>query len=407
MKIGQLIVEALESLTANKLRTSLTMLGIIIGVAAVVAMLAIGAGAQNAISEQINSIGTNLLYVIPGGEANTPQPLTLDDAAAIANPQYADSIAVVAPMLQGQMIVSVPGESTRPSLSAVTPEYFKVQNIELSEGQLITQANLDNFDPVALIGTDVAEDLFDRTQNLIGETIRMNGQVFKVIGVLKKQGGTSMGSQDNQVIVPLTTAKLRLLKRNAPGQIDVLMVQATSSDTIDKAEEIISQVLRARHTQSLGKDDFDIMSTASLLEIASSIMGIMTAFLGGIAGVSLLVGGIGIMNIMLVSVTERTREIGLRMAIGARRSDIRIQFMVESALISLTGGIIGVGLGWVIAEVIGKLASSSPNTMLNPAVTLNAVLLATIFSIAIGLFFGIYPANRAAKLAPVEALRTE
>ncbi|NMC14129.1 MAG: ABC transporter permease [Chloroflexi bacterium] len=156
MKIGQLIVEALESLTANKLRTSLTMLGIIIGVAAVVAMLAIGAGAQNAISEQINSIGTNLLYVIPGGEANTPQPLTLDDAAAIANPQYADSIAVVAPMLQGQMIVSVPGESTRPSLSAVTPEYFKVQNIELSEGQLITQANLDNFDPVALIGTDVA-----------------------------------------------------------------------------------------------------------------------------------------------------------------------------------------------------------------------------------------------------------
>jgi len=235
----------------------------------------------------------------------------------------------------------------------------------------------------------------------------MNGQVFKVIGVLKKKGGTGLVSLDNQVIVPLTTAKLRLLKRNTPGQVDILMVQAASSEKINEAEEDISQVLRARHIRSLGEDDFDIMSTASLLEIASSIMGIMTAFLGGIAGVSLLVGGIGIMNIMLVSVTERTREIGLRMAIGARRSDIRIQFMVESALISLTGGIIGVGLGWVIAEVIGKLASSSPNTTLNPAVTLNAVLLATLFSIAIGLFFGIYPANRAAKLEPVEALRTE
>ena len=407
MKIGQLILEALESLSANKMRTSLTMLGIIIGVAAVVAMLAIGTGAQNAINEQINSIGTNLLYVMPGGDANNPQPLTLDDAEAIADPRYADSIAVVAPVIQGQMIVSVPGESTRPSLYAVTPEYFSVQSTELSEGQLISQANLDNFDAVALIGTDVAEDLFDRTENLLGERIRMNGQVFKVIGVLKKKGGTGLVSLDNQVIVPLTTAKLRLLKRNTPGQVDILMVQAASSEKIDEAEEDISQVLRARHIRSLGEDDFDIMSTASLLEIASSIMGIMTAFLGGIAGVSLLVGGIGIMNIMLVSVTERTREIGLRMAIGARRSDIRIQFMVESALISLTGGIIGVGLGWVIAEVIGKLASSSPNTTLNPAVTLNAVLLATLFSIAIGLFFGIYPANRAAKLEPVEALRTE
>lgn len=406
MKIGQLILEALESLSTNKLRTSLTMLGIIIGVAAVVAMLAIGAGAQNAINEQINSIGVNLLYVGSGGEANNPQPITLSDAAAIADPRYADTIAAVAPVLQGQMVVSVPGESTQPSLSAVTPEYFTVQTIELSEGQLISQANLDKLEAVALIGTEVAKDLFDRTENLLGETIRMNGQVFRVIGVLKEQGGTGFGSQDNQVIVPLTTAKLRLLKRNAPGQVDMLIVQATSSGTIDQAEENISQVLRARHTRSLGEDDFDIMSTASLLEIASSITGIMTAFLGGIAGVSLLVGGIGIMNIMLVSVTERTREIGLRMAIGARRSDIRIQFLVESALISVTGGMVGVGLGWVIAQVIGQLAASS-GTALNPAVTINAILLATMFSAAIGLFFGIYPANRAAKLEPVEALRTE
>ncbi len=406
MKIGRLILEALESLSANKLRSSLTMLGIIIGVAAVVAMLAIGAGAQNAINDQISSIGVNLLYVGSGGDATNPQAITLDDAEAIADSRYADSIAYVAPILQGQMAVSVAGESTTPSLIAVTPNYFKVQSVELSEGQFISQANVDNFDAVILLGSEVAEDLFDRTDNLVGETVRLNGQVFKIIGVLESEGGTGFGNQDNRVIVPLTTAKLRLLKRSEPGQVDMLYVQAISADTIEQAQEDVSQVLRARHTRSLGEDDFEIMSTQSLLDIASSITGIMTAFLGGIAGVSLLVGGIGIMNIMLVSVTERTREIGLRMAIGARRADIRIQFMVESALISLSGGVVGVILGWAIALLIGKLASSA-DTMLNPAVTLNAVLLATTFSAAIGLFFGIYPANRAAMLEPVEALRTE
>jgi putative ABC transport system permease protein len=406
MKIGQLILEALESLSANKLRTSLTMLGIIIGVAAVVAMLAIGTGAQNAITDQISSIGVNLLYVMPGGDATNPQPLTLYDAEAIADPRFADSISYVAPVMQGQIAVSVAGESTTPSLIAITPEFFKVQTVELSEGQEISQANVDNFDAVILLGSQVAEDLFNRTDNLVGKTVRLNGQVFKVIGVLKSEGGSGFGNQDNRVMVPLTTAKMRLLKRAEPGQVDMLYVQAISADTIKQAEDNVSQVLRARHTRSLGVDDFDVMSTQSLLDIASSITGIFTAFLGGIAGVSLLVGGIGIMNIMLVSVTERTREIGLRMAIGARRADIRIQFMVESALISLTGGIVGVGLGWVIAQIIGKLASSSGNT-LNPSVTMNAVMLATIFSAAIGLFFGIYPANRAAMLEPVEALRTE
>ncbi len=406
MKIGQLILEALESLSSNKLRTSLTMLGIIIGVAAVVAMLAVGAGAQNAITEQISSIGVNLLYVMPGGDATNPQPLTLYDAEAIASPQFADSIAYVSPILQGQMTVSVAGESTTPSLIAVTPNFFKVQTVNIAEGQEISQANVDNAEAVILLGSQVAEDLFNRTDNLVGKSVRLNSQVFRVIGVLKSEGGSGFGNQDNRVIVPLTTAKIRLLKRAEPGQVDMLYVQATSSATIKQAELDVSQVLRARHTRSLGVDDFDVMSTQSLLDIASSITGIFTAFLGGIAGVSLLVGGIGIMNIMLVSVTERTREIGLRMAIGARRADIRIQFMVESALISLTGGIIGVGLGWVIAQIIGKLATSSGNT-LTPAVTLNAVLLATTFSAAIGLFFGIYPANRAAMLEPVEALRTE
>jgi len=401
MKIGQLILEALESLSANKMRTSLTMLGIIIGVAAVVAMLAIGTGAQNAINEQINSIGTNLLYVMPGGDANNPQPLTLDDAEAIADPRYADSIAVVAPVIQGQMIVSVPGESTRPTLYAVTPEYFSVQSTELSEGQLISQANLDNFDAVALIGTDVAEDLFDRTENLLGERIRMNGQVFKVIGVLKKKGGTGLVSLDNQVIVPLTTAKLRLLKRNTPGQVDILMVQAASSEKINEAEEDISQVLRARHIRSLGEDDFDIMSTASLLEIASSIMGIMTAFLGGIAGVSLLVGGIGIMNIMLVTVTERTREIGLRQAVGATPGDIQTQFLLEALMLSLLGGLLGVLGGVGGAQLFGQL--SSMRTVIVPY----SIVLSFSSAALIGIAFGFLPARKAAQLDPIEALRHE
>lgn len=406
MKIGQLILEALESLSANKMRTSLTMLGIIIGVAAVVAMMAIGAGTQNAITDQISTIGVNLLYVMSGGDADNPQPLTLGDAEALTSSSFSDSISYVAPILQGQMSVSVPGKSTYTSIMAVTPTYFNVQTVDLSEGQKISQSNVDNYEAVLLIGSETAEELFDTTEGLVGKSIRLNNQVFTIIGVIESEGGSGMGSMDNRVIVPLTTAKVRLLKRAEPGQVDMLYVQATSSEKIDAAEEAVSQVLRARHTRSLGEDDFSVFSTQSLLEIASSITGIMTAFLGGIAGISLLVGGIGIMNIMLVSVTERTREIGLRMAIGARRSDIRVQFMVESALISLTGGLVGVGLGWALAQLIGILISTSGDSI-TPAITLNSVLLATLFSAAIGLFFGIYPANRAAQLEPVEALRTE
>ncbi|MBN1537303.1 MAG: ABC transporter permease [Anaerolineales bacterium] len=406
MKIGQLILEALESLSANKMRTSLTMLGIIIGVAAVVAMLAIGTGTQNAITDQISSIGVNLLYVMSGGDADNPQALTLGDAKALASSSFSDSIAYVAPILQGQMNVSVPGESTFASIVAVTPTFFNVQTVDLTEGQKISQANVDNYDAVLLIGSETAEDLFGTIEGLVGKTVRLNNQVFNIIGVIESEGGSGMGSMDNRVIVPLTTAKVRLLKRDEPGQVDMLYVQATNSEQMDAAEEAVSQVLRARHTRSLGEDDFSVMSTQSLLEIASSITGIMTAFLGGIAGISLLVGGIGIMNIMLVSVTERTREIGLRMAIGARRSDVRIQFLVESALISLTGGLVGVALGWALAQLIGILISTTGDSI-TPAITMNSVLLATLFSAAIGLFFGIYPANRAAMLEPVEALRTE
>ena len=406
MNLAQSFIEALESLAGNKVRSGLTMLGIIIGVAAVIAMMAIGAGAQSSITGQVESIGVNLLYVVPGGEATNPQPLTLADAAAIANPQLAPDVLHVAPVIQGRVSVSVPGEELGTSLMGITPEFFQVQNADVSYGQMISQQHVDDYAPVVLLGTEVADELFDRTSDLIGEKVRIDGQVFKVIGVLEEQGGGAMGSSDDRVLVPLSTAQLRLLKRDAPDEVDTLYVQAASSEQVEAAQEQLTQILRARHTRNLGEDDFEIMSTEAFLEIITAITSTFTLFLGGVAGVSLLVGGIGIMNIMLVTVSERTREIGLRKALGARRRDIRLQFLVESALLSLFGGALGILLGWGIATLIGQIAASS-GTELTPLVELNAVLLATMFSAAVGLFFGLYPANRAAGLEPVEALRVE
>jgi putative ABC transport system permease protein len=406
MSIFQLIIEALESLSSNKVRAGLTMLGIIIGVASVITMLAVGAGAQSAIDQQISSIGTNLLYVAPGGDATNPQPLTTEDAQAIANPLLAPDVQYVAPVVQTQEIVSIPGESSGTSIIGVTPNYFLVQTVEVAEGQTISQAQVDRASSVVLLGSQTAEDLFKTTSGLVGKTVRMRGQVFTVIGVLKSQGGTGFGNADSRILMPLSTVQLRLVKRSAPDVVDMLYVQAASSESVPKAQEQVTQILRARHRLNLGKDDFDIMSTQSLLDTAAQITGIMTAFLGAIAGISLLVGGIGIMNIMLVTVTERTREIGLRKALGARKLDIRIQFLVESSLLSLGGGILGICLGWGIGRLISAIATATGNT-LNPVIEMNSILLATMFSAAVGLFFGIYPASRAANLEPVEALRSE
>ena len=406
MNIGQTLLEALESIVANKVRSSLTVLGIVIGVAAVIAMLGIGNGTKQSITQQIEKLGTNVLFVNPGGDVDNPEPLTLKDVAAIQDKNKAPSVLRVAPIIQGQVNVAVPGNDTTTSLIAVTPEYFQVQNVEVAEGIAINQRQVANYETVVLLGTDVAKTLFNRATDLIGEKVRLNGEVFTVIGVLKEQGGTSFGSSDNRVLVALSAAQVRLVHRSMPDEVDLLYVQATSSDTVQPAMDEISQIIRSRHRRNMGKDDFEIRSTQSFLETASTITGIMTAFLGGIAGVSLLVGGIGIMNIMLVTVVERTREIGLRKAVGARRLDILIQFLLESSLLSMSGGVIGILLGYAISFLIGQLASMS-GTPINPAITLDSIVLATLFSMAVGIFFGIYPANRAAQLEPVEALRSE
>jgi len=408
MNIGQSIIEALESLSANKTRSALTILGIVIGVAAVIAMLAVGAGAQNAITGSISGIGTNLIFVFQGNmqeEVRNPQPLTLQDADAINDPFLAPSVVNVAPVIQASREVTFGRERTQSEVTGVTPAYQQVRNYGLIEGSFITEEHILGRSSVALLGPEVAETLFGHTDGLVGETIRIEGQPFRVIGVLESKGGGAFGSQDNVVLVPFSTAQTRLIRRSR-DRVDVIFVQAIDADSVQRASDEIANILRERHRTEIGLDDFTVFSQQDFVDTARTITATLTLFLGGVAAISLLVGGIGIMNIMLVSVTERTREIGLRKALGARRRDILIQFLTESSLLSLFGGVIGIGLGWLIAYVVGVIAKAN-NTDLSPAVGIDAILLATIFSTAVGLFFGIYPANRAANLEPVEALRYE
>ncbi|MBI3175497.1 MAG: ABC transporter permease [Chloroflexi bacterium] len=409
MNFTQTIIEALESIMSNKLRSGLTVLGIVIGVAAVIAMLAVGNGAQDSITGSISGIGTNLLFVFRGGTDNSirnVKPLTLQDADALADPFAAPSVAAVSPVLQTDAEVSYGGEVTTTTITGALPSYFPVRNLNVTEGELLTEENILGRASVALIGPDTADKLFGRHEGLTGETIRIAGQPFRIIGVLESKGGGSFGSQDDVVIIPLTSAQTRLVHRANADQVDVIFVQAVSAEAVPQATQEISDILRQRHRTEIGADDFTVFSQQDFLSTAASITGVLTIFLGGIAAISLLVGGIGIMNIMLVSVTERTREIGLRKALGARKRDILIQFLTESSLLSLIGGLIGIGLGWLIAFIVGRVAAAT-GTVFNPRVGLDAVLLATLFSAAVGLFFGIYPANRAAGLEPVEALRYE
>jgi len=410
MTIWQAFLEALESLSGNKLRSGLTVLGIVIGVAAVIAMLAVGKGAQESITSSINSIGTNLLVVFPGGkEQDRFRPLTMRDADALRDQLAAPSIEAVAPTLEIGGEVTFGGKQTSSPLIGVTPAYFQVRNVNLAEGEFITEEHLLGRASVVLLGPEVAETLFGHTDGITGETVRIDGQPFRVIGVLESKGGGEFGSEDNQMIVPLTTAKARLFgpKSGQSGdRVDAIYVQAAGADLVPQAMEEIAQILRTRHRITDEIDDFTIFTQQDLLAEAETITNVLTIFLGGVAGISLLVGGIGIMNIMLVTVTERTREIGLRKALGARKRDILIQFLTESSLLSLIGGIIGILLGWLISLIVGQIAAAN-NAPFTPVVALDAIMLATIFSAAIGLFFGIYPANRAAGLQPVEALRYE
>lgn len=413
MSLYQNLLEALESLNANKLRSMLTVLGIVIGVAAVIAMLSIGRGAQDAITSQIESIGTNLVYVTPGSArqegvvaaAGTAGTLTLDDANALA---YLPGVVAVAPEADGRAQIAYLGQNTNTRLIGTTPNYQSVHGVELADGAFISDANQAARSSAIVLGSAVAETLFGGLNGAVGQSVRVNGQPYRVIGVLASKGGTGFFNQDDQVFVPLSTALTRLVgasRFRGAAVINQITVKAADSNAVSQVIDSVTTTMRQRHNTFAGSDDFTVSSQQDAISAATQVTDTLTLFLGGIAGISLAVGGIGIMNIMLTTVTERTREIGLRKAVGARRADIMQQFLVESTVLSVAGGVIGIIVGWLIARLMGQIQLGG--SAITPVVGLDSVLLATLFSMAVGLFFGIYPATRAARLQPVEALRYE
>jgi putative ABC transport system permease protein len=402
--------EALQSLNANRMRSLLTILGIVIGVASVIALLSIGQGAGNSITGEIESIGTNVIYILNGNDeedVTNPKDLTLRDAEALASNARADKIAYVAPVVNGASEISYSDKGTETAISGVTPDYLYVQNLEIAEGSFITQAQVEGRSAVVVLGPGMADTLMGRHAGVVGQTVRIGGYPYRVVGVTTAKGGSAFNNPDNNVYIPISTAQTRLPRGNNPDGVQNILVSVAQAEDADEAIDQITDVLRTTHRiPPRSPNDFSIINQQDFLDVASSITGVLTIFLGGIGAISLLVGGIGIMNIMLVSVTERTREIGLRKALGARKADILVQFLTESVLLSMIGGILGIILGWVISLVVGQIAMNA-GTPLDTSVTMNSIMLATLFSAAVGIFFGYYPANRAASLAPVEALRYE
>jgi len=410
MSIIQSIRLALQGLTANKLRSGLTMLGIIIGVAAVIALVAVGQGAQASVTQRFQSLGSNLLVISPGAAfygrvsqgAASAQSLTNEDAQAIA--QLATLVGAIAPEYSIRAQVVYGNKNTQTSVLGVTSEYLTVRNWQVSRGRFIDQQDVESLAKVCVLGTTVVEDLFGSGYlDPVGKTVKINRQNYQVIGVMASKGQTGFTNEDDQVFVPLSTAQVKFGGAGNTS-LESINVQVVSAEMMDFAQAELKAILRARHGLSPSQaDDFNIRSQVQIMEMAQQTTGTFTILLGAIAAISLVVGGIGIMNIMLVSVTERTREIGIRKAVGAKRRDILMQFLVEAVVLSGLGGIVGVLVGWGSAQLLSRLASELLSTLVTPG----SVIMALGVSVAIGLFFGIYPANRAARLNPIEALRHE
>jgi len=411
---------ALRALASNKMRSGLTMLGIIIGISAVIVLVSVGQGVQTMVAEQMAGVGANLLFVMPGKleassssmksnflrSANT-STLTLGDAEAVADPANVPDAAAVAPEFVGTGTVVYGNKNVQTTVSGVTPDYVIVRNFEPVLGRFITDNDLHTNARVVVLGQTVLEGLFPVGVNPIGEIIKINRVPFRVVGGMEEKGGTAFSDEDDVVIVPLTTAQVRLFGgRSISGEysVSVIYAQAVDESQIDVLRDQVRDVLRQRHglIYSTDDDDFAVLTQEDITSVLGSLTAVLTAFLGLIAAVSLLVGGIGIMNIMLVSVTERTREIGLRKAVGAKPRDIMMQFLIEAIVLSLIGGFVGISIG-----TGGTLMASVMMKDLRTHISSSTIMLATGFSMIVGLFFGIYPAMRAARLNPIDALRYE
>ncbi len=407
MTTRDLLTETYFALVANKVRSGLTILGIVIGIGSVIAMVSIGQGAQGAIEANIQAIGSNLLLVTPGAQRTSgvqvstgrgsAQTLTYEDSEAIRTEVV--GAAQVAPDISRRYQVTARGANTNTQVAGVNAAYPAVRNMTVSEGSFITDQQVRSLAKVAVIGPTVRDDLFGVDASGLGQSIRINKVDFKIIGVTAAKGGSGFGSQDDMIFVPLTTAQRFLAGGN---YVSTISVQAVSADQMLAVQQGVMSLLLARHHISDPQAaDFSVLNQADIVATASSVTGTFTVLLGAIAGISLLVGGIGIMNMMLTTVTERTREIGLRKAIGATRGDISAQFLIEAVTLTILGGIFGALLGWCISLLVTNFAGIATS------VSTGAVFLAFGVSAAIGVLFGYYPARRAASLNPIEALRYE
>jgi putative ABC transport system permease protein len=409
-KLLMVIRVSLESLTGHKLRSFLTMLGVVIGVGAVIALVAVGQGAQAQVVSQFASLGSNMLTVQSGSEAQfsrgglRQRVRALDSSDVDAIKGLATSVALVSPeYASNNATVTYQGKTTATGITGVTAEYAPVRNWAVSLGRFVTADDDANMASVAVLGQKTVETLFgSATANPIGETIRINRQSYEVIGVLKAKGQSGPNNQDAVVMIPLKTAQLKLGGAGTTS-LRTIALQVRSAGEMDLAQAQVTAILRSLHgIQSGANDDFTVRNQSDIVATVEQTTSTFTTLLGSIAAISLLVGGIGIMNIMLVSVTERTREIGVRKAVGAKRGDILVQFLVEATVLSVLGGVIGVAAGVGGAQLISPLLGTS-----KALVTAQSVIMALAVSLGIGIFFGFYPANRAAGLNPIDALRYE
>jgi putative ABC transport system permease protein len=407
MELTEIISEAISTLSTNRLRTILATLGIVIGIGSVIALISLGAGSQKAVSDQIQSLGSNLLTISPGSQTSgsvrtasgSNTTLTYDDAKAILTSSKVTTVSSVSPELSRRSQVTTGGANTNTQVIGVEPAYSEVHKITISNGGFITERDVNSMTKVAVIGPQVAEDLFGEGANPTGKNIRIEGQSFRVIGITESKGGTGFQNQDDIIYIPLTTAQKSLYGAN---YLSSIAIAAKSEDMMTSAQDEVGYLLLDRHNISdPANADFSIMSQSDILSTASSVTSTFTTLLTGIAAISLIVGGIGIMNIMLVTVTERTREIGLRKALGAKKKNIITQFLIEAIILTFAGGIIGMFVGIFTSFVISKLMSIAFS------VSVGSVVLAIGVSAVTGIVFGWYPARKASNLEPIEALRYE